>query len=209
MIAVALMSLVLVGSAVEDAAAQGDPELSFEGALTAEQIKEIVAQPHSRKDLVEELNIFPDVRTWSVQVSMTAADGEVTPSEGASKSTQKVVGGKFVVSEMAIDADGEPMGTMAMVSFWDADLHCYRKFTLTELNDQADPIVTESRGLTIGDSGVIAWTIVNNEADGGMTILIMEQLTEKRATFSQVIHDPIGLFVMKVEGVAVPVTEEE
>ena len=161
----------------------------FAPALDKDDIKALLAKPHSRENLLPELRLFADARELEVEV-VIRMPGEDPVVSDPIRVKEKVVEGKYVVS--TFNPPGGP-GEMVMVVTFDSKDGLYRKWVLLP-----DGNVGESIGISAKGSRAIAWT---NSVDHGLRILSLEQHREDGVTWTER-HEIDGKLVMLQTGIA-------
>ena len=158
--------------------------------LDKEAIKALSKKPHSRKNLLPELEVFADARAFEVEMTIFPADGDPTVVDPM-KGTEKIVDGKYVVSTMAT-----PMGELIMVVTYDQKKKLYLKYVL---NPDPERDVFVAHGISPKGSRAIAWRQSGDFA--GLQYHGMEQHTDKGVTWTE-IYEIDGDILQVIRGVA-------
>jgi hypothetical protein len=167
------------------AAAAGAQEAS---ALTAENLKAIVAEPHDDAPPSKGLETLSNVREWNASGHFVDPAGGRQPFKG--KTTSKRVDGKYDVSQTTFEA---PRVTLTMVTTWDAKSDVYYKYTMT---GKGPP--TKSIGMRVPGARAIAWAPVG----GGM--ITVETYDDRKMSWRSSMIDKAGAVTLVTEGEATP-----
>jgi len=153
---------------------------------SVEELRELAQEPHDRRGLMPELEIFPDVRLYEFEMEGGDAEGNnwKTPKI---RIKEKVIAGSIVLSTWRIPG-AEEDSIMAVT--WSAESRCYMKWLVVvvpfpdEIPDDERPKVevTEFRGVSLEGSDVIAWR--SFEREGAARNVGIERQGKDRVDFN-------------------------
>lgn len=163
-------------------------------ALDAEEIRKIAAEPHDRKDIIEQLKIYPDAREYKITERFAEADKELQAGpEIIAK--EKVVRGKYIVSESMFPGTENPL---IMVVTYDNKTDIFKKWVL-----HPNGVVSEATGIADLEKRAIAW-VMKSKPEGGdpITAFAIESHADDKSTWKstviqgeKIIHRSEGLAV--------------
>ncbi|HEY7120564.1 MAG TPA: hypothetical protein VH475_28525 [Tepidisphaeraceae bacterium] len=169
---------VLLALCVVGPAARADGGNQQAGPLLTEaQLKAIIARPHSDKELVRGLRIYPKGRELLVSVTATAADGSKQHTEVAVQ--EKWVDGTYIVSEIA---NIQPGRSLYMVESWDEQTGLYRKYTV--FSDTG--LASVGLGVRIGEARSVSWLVEPAGKAAGPRCVSVSVSTDQRTTWRAV-----------------------
>ena len=180
--------LVVAGCALLVGSAARGQEAS---ALTAEEVRAIVAKPHDDARALEGLEIFPNVREWTASGNFIDAVGRREPFKG--KTTSKRVDGKYEVNQTLFEGHGI---SLTMVTTWDAKSGVYYQYTLPPRGP-----VSKSVGMRVPGTRSIAWSTVGA---GGPEMVTVETYEDKKMSWRSVMLNKSGGVTLTTEGEATP-----
>jgi hypothetical protein len=167
--------------------------LSLQGAsaLDRKEILRISKQPHSRENLLPELEVFADAREYTIafELQETGASPVAFPPITA---RSKVVEGRYLFT--VFRPAGAP-GDVAAVISYDQESATYRKWILIP---DGHGTVHLNIGTAVPGSRAISWVNTN---DPDNLVLTHEQHSDTGATWTET-HLAGGEVVRRVSGVA-------
>lgn len=141
-------------------------------ALDKDDLLKLAKKPHSRKNLIPQLGIFPDAREYKATVTAIPTDKEIDPIVQDFVVKEKTVDGKYIVSEFE-----SPAGRIVMAVTFDSKEEVYLKYVLVP-----DGTVGKSIGFSVKNSRAIAW---NSTLGIGTQIHSLEQHGDKVVTWTE------------------------
>lgn len=148
-------------------------------ALDEAQILDLIKKEHSRDGLSKAMQIFPDVTTFKVTYDIHFPKNAPKQVNGLIVK-DKFVEGKYLVSQFTI-GDKEHKFDLVNVTYYSAAEQCYYRWAL---NKQLKSIY-EYRGVRVGKSNVVGWSMVNPEKNGYNASLFTEIYETDKVTWSQ------------------------
>lgn len=162
-------------------------------ALEADEIRKIAAEPHDRKDIMEELKIYTDAREFKITRRDGAADKELQPGPEV-LAKEKVVRGKYIVTEIYDQGAENPI---ILVVTFDNKTDTFKKWTMLQ-----DGSVMASIGVADLEKRTIAWASSWKHDGDSMSLLIIESHADDKSTWKgmimhgeKIIHRTQGLAV--------------
>ena len=159
-------------------------------ALTADDLKAIIAKPHDEKAPLEGLRVFPNVREWTATGNFISAGGQREPFKG--KTTSKRVDGRYEVKQTLFEGHNV---SLTMVTTWDAKSGMYYQYTVPPRGN-----ASKSIGMRVPGTRAIAWATVG----AGPEMLTVETYEDKAMTWRSVMVNKAGGVTLTTEGEAKP-----
>lgn len=145
-------------------------------ALDADAIRTIAGEAHNRKNLIDELKLFPHAREYKITIHSgpTKDRLEASPEIVA---TEKTVRGHYIVSEVNFPEVENPL---IMVVTYDKEIDAFNKWVLFP-----NGIVGASTGVADLKKRTIAW--ISNEAHGQppTIVLSIESNSDDKSTWKE------------------------
>jgi len=132
--------------------------ISYSFALTEDEIIELNKKPHDNTELMEELQIFPNSRKISSELTINTPDNQII--KDTIISTSKNIDGKYILNEMKIIKEDIDLNFINIITYSE-DTKIYKMWSRTRtIYKDKDPIsfVIESDGLHIVGSNYITWS---------------------------------------------------
>ena len=151
------------------------PDIS---ALDAEQIRALSQSPHSRENLLEELEIYPEAREYKVNIKSgeTLDKLQQRPELTA---TEKVVGGKHIVTVLNIPGAEKPM---IMVVTYDEENGSFKKWVLL-----TDETVVSYSGVANFKLRTISWAATHPDETHQLSVLAIETFSDEGVVWKDAI----------------------
>ena len=139
-------------------------------ALEAEEIQVLSHEPHSRKNLLKELEIYPQARKYKVNIKSgeTLDKLQQRPELTA---TEKVVGGKHIVTVLRFPDVEEPM---IMVVTYDEKDDVFKKWVLL-----TDGTVVSYSGVANFKLRTISWAAIHPDETHQISVLAIETFSDE------------------------------
>ena len=147
-------------------------------ALDRDTILKIAGQPHDRSNLLQELTIYPDAREYKVSGKGGAIGDELIIMPNL-RVKEKIVRGRYVVSEVKFPNQGKPM---IMVVTYDKEQQSFKKWILAPGVEK----VIECTGVADFNKRTIAW--MNQGPLDGETTLCIESQSDEASSWKEVVY---------------------
>jgi hypothetical protein len=144
--------------------------------LDPDEIRKIAAEPHDRAQIMEELRVFPDARKYKVVVQ-TGVPGSDLQQLPPSETTQKVVRGRYIVSEFPLFGFDDPM---IVVITYDKTSDTFKKWMLDPNGNFGS-----MSGVANLNQRVIAWVTDNPPGNPSSVSLLLESYNDSEIAWKE------------------------
>ena len=163
-------------------------------ALTPAEILKISERKASRENPVPELEIFGKAPGVRVEVDIDFPKGPVKPKPILVQ--DKVVDGKYFVSQFSYIHDGEKVMNTGIISY-NKEKSFYEKWVLESKNKT----VLKMMGVRLKGSNIINWITVGEHMKNGNVIVTVDQYNKDKVVWRE-IYMSEGRTIFSLNGVA-------
>jgi hypothetical protein len=145
-------------------------------ALEPAEVRNIAAEPHDRKNLIEALAIYPDAREYRIIVKSGPSIQQFQESPPI-HAKEKVVRGRYIVSEFKLPGMEQ---TMIMVVTYDKATDTFKKWVLLPDNS-----IFSSTGVADIPHRTIAWTSDRANGNPPVDVISIETHTDNKTLWKE------------------------
>lgn len=158
-------------------------------AMTAEQIRTLAGEPHDRENILPELSLYPDARTYEGSLTLQVSGEADEPAEVRFTATEKVVRGRYIVT--TVRYEGQDAANIMVVTY-DADESIHRKWVLG-----GDGEILSLVGTADIERRVISWITTGGDLHG----MSIESHSDEKISWRDVLIAD-GDVALQIEGTA-------
>jgi len=148
--------------------------ISYSFALTENEIIDLNNKPHDDIELMEELQIFPNARRISSDITVTTTGAQNIKDKLVT--TSKNIKGKYILNEFSIVEEDININFIYVITY-SKKFNIYKMWTRTRIiHLDKDPVsfVIESDGLHMAESEYITWSQVPHKSKETHSIIISQ-----------------------------------